>query len=58
MSAPRQTYHQLQRTVAELTREKEISDRLRLVAEREIAALRAALQPAPAPRFVPIKLAD
>jgi hypothetical protein len=58
MSARRPSYREreLAKTVARLTREKEISDRPRLVAEREIAALRAALQPAPA--FVPLKRAE
>ena len=47
--APRRPSYteQLERTVAELTRENEIKSRLVEVAEREIAALRAALQPAP-----------
>jgi hypothetical protein len=61
MSGPRRPSYteQLERTVAELTRENEIKARLAEVAEREIAALRAALQPSPpAPVFVPLKRAE
>jgi hypothetical protein len=54
MSAPRRPSYteQLERTVAELLREKEISDRLRAVAEREIATLRAKLQQLPVQKLV------
>lgn len=60
MSA-RPSYAQLQKTVAELSREKKIAERLAQVAAQQVSELRSQLAasqaPPPAPVFVPIKRA-
>jgi hypothetical protein len=55
MSNPRRpSYAQLTRTVAELVREKKISDRLAMVAQHETPALRARLAELEAPKPAPM----